>query len=176
MSRASLKNIWSQLPAWGALVLGFAALIGGEARADRSQLQPLDATPEPSGPSASRSDEVAVRIDGENIYISQGGGAFEELHLGDTPEAAHFRKLLRDAGAAGQSVSVPVGSTIVASGGGGHSGQKPKQKIAGQIQERQNDPVAKATQSCPQNIALIRAASEYRQLGRRARWSGSEVV
>jgi hypothetical protein len=129
MKRASLKNIWSQLPAWGALVLGFAALLGGEARADRSQLQPLDATPEPSGRSALRLDEVSVRIEGENIYISQGGRAFEELHLGNTPEATLFRKLLRDVGTMGQSIAVPVGSTIVASGGGGHSGQKPKQKI-----------------------------------------------
>jgi hypothetical protein len=128
MSRASLKNFWSQLPAWGALVLGFAALFGGEARADRSQLQPAGVTPEPSGPSALKSDEVAVRIEGESIYISQGGRAFEELPLGSTPEAANFRKLLRDAGAAGQSITIPIGSTIVASGGGSHSGEKPKQK------------------------------------------------
>ena len=96
MSRASLKNIWLQMPAWGALMLG--ALLAGGARADRSQLQPSEATPEPSR-LASRLDEVAVRIDGENIYISQLGSAFEELRLGDTPDAAHLRKLLRDAGA-----------------------------------------------------------------------------
>jgi hypothetical protein len=131
MSRTNLKNIWSQLPAWGAIVLGFGALLGGEAQADSSQLQPPDETPECSGSSAFKLDDVAMRIEGESIYISQDGSAFEELRLGDTPEAAHLRKLLRDAGAVGQPVSVPVGSTIVASGGGsqygwrGQSKQKP---------------------------------------------------
>jgi hypothetical protein len=128
MSRASLKNIWLQLPAFGALMLG--ALLAGGARADRSQLQPPEATPEPSRRLASRLDEVAIRIEGEKIYISQRGSAFEDLRLGDTPDAAHLRKLLRDAGAEGQSVSVPIGSMIVASGGGSGSGQKPKQKTS----------------------------------------------
>ena len=127
MSRAKLKSIWSLLPAWGALLLGFGAVLGGGgARAGSSQLQPPEATPEPSKVSASRLDEVAIRIEGENSYISQGGSAFEELRLADTPDASHLKKLLRDAGADGQSVSVPIGSMIVASGGGGGSGGKPK--------------------------------------------------
>jgi hypothetical protein len=53
---------------------------------------------------------------------------FEELHLGDTPEAAHLRKLLRDAGGTGKSVSVPTGSMIVAGGGGGAAGWSSKSK------------------------------------------------
>ena len=119
MLRAMLKNVWSLMPAWGALMLGFGVLIGGNARADQPKAQ---LTPDLSGQSPSRPDEVALRLDGENIYFSQGGGAFEELRLGDTPEAVHLRKLLRDAGGMGQSVSVPIGSTIVAGGGGGASG------------------------------------------------------
>jgi hypothetical protein len=79
---------------------------------------------------ASRLDEVAIRIEGENIYISQRGSAFEELRLGDTPDAAHLRKLLRGAGAERQSISVPIGSMIVASGGGSGKGEKPKQKTS----------------------------------------------
>jgi hypothetical protein len=129
MSRANLKNIWSHLPAWGALMLGFGALLAGGARADTSQLQP-EARPEPSRRLASRLDEVTIRIEGEKIYISERGSAFEELRLGDTSDAAHLRKLLRDAGAVGQSVSVPIGSMIVASGGGSGTGQKPKQKAS----------------------------------------------
>lgn len=128
MSRASLKNIWSYPPAWGALMLGFGALLAGGARADKSQLPPPEATPESSRRLVSKLDEVAIRIEGENIYISQRGSAFEELRLGDTPDAAHLRKLLRDAGAVGQSVSVPIGSMIVASGGGSGTGAKPKQQ------------------------------------------------
>jgi hypothetical protein len=68
-----------------------------------------------------------VRIDGENVYISQDGSTFEQLYLGDTLEAAHLRTLLLDEGAARRSVSIPVGAMIVASGGGGGNGQKPKQ-------------------------------------------------
>jgi len=130
MSRAKLKNISSQLPALAALTLGFGGLLGGDARADRPQIQPPGATPQPAGQSASRLHEVAMRIEGENIFISQGGSAFEELRLGDTPEAARLRKLLREAGAARQSVSVPVGSMIVASGGGSGKGEKPRQKAS----------------------------------------------
>jgi hypothetical protein len=126
MSRASLKNVWSRMPAWGALMLGFGVLIGGNARAD--QPKPPELTPDLSGQSRSRSDEVALRLDGENIYFSQGGGAFEELRFGDTPEAVHLRKLLQDAGGIGQSVSVPIGSTIVAGGGGSASGWDGKSK------------------------------------------------
>jgi hypothetical protein len=126
MSRAMLKNVWSQIPAWGALMLGFGVLIGGNARAD--QPKPPQLTPDLSGQSPSRSDEVALRLDGENIYFSQRGGAFEELRLGDTLEAAHLRKLLRDAGGIGESVSVPTGSMIVAGGGGGTAGWNSKSK------------------------------------------------
>ena len=52
------------------------------------------------------------------------------VYLGDTPEAAHLKKLLRDEGADGGSVSIPVGSMIVASGGGGTKGEKPKSSRA----------------------------------------------
>ena len=123
MSREKLKNIWSQLPAWGALVLGFGALLGQDARANTPQVQP-------SKPQAARSDEVAVRLDGETILISQDGRTFEELRLGNTAEAAHLKRLLRDAGAVEQAVSVPVGAMIVASGGGSGKGLKPKQQTS----------------------------------------------
>lgn len=126
MARAMLKNLWSRIPAWGALMLGLGVLVGGNARAD--QPKPPELTPDLSGQSASRSDEVALRLDGEKIYVSQRGGAFEELHLGDTPEAAYLRKLLRDAGGTGKTVSVPTGSMIVAGGGGGAAGWSSKSK------------------------------------------------
>jgi hypothetical protein len=128
MSRAKLRNIWSHLPAWGALLLSGGALISG-ARAD-VKLQP-----------PSRSDfearEVVVKIDGENIFISQDGRNFEELRLGDTREALHLRKLLRDEVSDGRSVTIPVGSMIVASGGasgkgwGWKSAQQPTSRPSG---------------------------------------------
>jgi len=129
MSRAELRNSGSRLPARGALLLGLGTLIG-DARADRPELRPSGTPAEPSSRSASRAGEVAIRINGEKIYISQDGNTFEELHLGDTPEAAHLKKLLRDEGADGGAVSIPVGSMIVASGGGGTKGEKPKSSRA----------------------------------------------
>ena len=127
MSPARLKSFWSQLPALSALLLGVGAF-SGDARADRSQIQPPEVAPDRSERSASNSSEVAIRLEGDNVYMSQDGGAFEELRLGDTPEARHLRKLLRDAGADGRSVTIPVGAMIVASGGGSGKGVKPKQQ------------------------------------------------
>ena len=128
MSRAKLRNIWSHLPAWGALLLSGGVLVSG-ARAD-VKLQP-----------PSRSDfeahEVVVKIDGENIFISQDGRNFEELRLGDTREALHLRKLLRDEVSEGRSVTIPVGPMIVASGGasgkgwGWKSAQQPTSQPSG---------------------------------------------
>jgi hypothetical protein len=113
MSRAKLRNIWLQLPAWGALLLSGGALISG-ARAD--------VKPQPPNRSDLQAHEVVVKMDGENIFISQDGRNFEALRLGDTPEAVHLRKLLRDEVSEGQSVTLPVGSMIVASGGASGKG------------------------------------------------------
>jgi hypothetical protein len=77
-------------------------------------------------------NDAAIRVDGDTIYVSQNGGAFEELRLGNTPEAAYLRKLLQKAGASSGSVTVPVGSMIVASGGGSGKGSKPRQQTQGQ--------------------------------------------
>jgi hypothetical protein len=125
MSLARLKTFWSHLPAFSALMLGFG-MFAGDARADRTPTLPTETTPDSSMSSTSNSGEVAIRLDGDNVYLSQDGTAFEPLHLGDTPEALHLKKLLRDAGAEDRPVSVPVGATIVASGGGSGKGFKPK--------------------------------------------------
>lgn len=116
MSRAKLRNIWSYLPAWGALLLSGGALVSG-ARADQ-----------PPSRSDLEAREVVVKIDGEKLFISQDGSQFEELRLGDTHESLHLRNLLRDEVSDGQSVTLPVGSMIVASGGAHGKGGKPPQQ------------------------------------------------
>lgn len=126
MWRTNLKSTWSQLLAGSAAILGLGTLLGGGARADIPQFRSTGTIPEPSARTASRADEVIVRMIGDNIHVSQDGSSFEELRLGDTPEAGHLKNLLRDAGASGRSISVPIGVTIVASGGGGAKGEKPK--------------------------------------------------
>ena len=124
MSPAKLRNFWSRLLAWGVLLLTPGALLG-DARADRPELTSSETTSD-RGAIGPRPDEVMVRINGDTIQISQDGAPFEVLHLADTAEAEHLRRLLRDAGAEGRAVSVPVGSMIVASGGGNGKGDKPK--------------------------------------------------
>jgi hypothetical protein len=127
MSSAKTKHAWSKLSALGALVLGTS--LAQVAQADRAQAQPV-VTPETSQAGATSQNEVAVRMHGDSVYIVQSGGAFEELRLGDTPEARHLRQLLREAGALQQPISIPIGAMIVASGGGSGKGEKPKGRIS----------------------------------------------
>jgi hypothetical protein len=123
MARAKFEKASLRLSGWGALALGFGTLVAGGAQAAASA--PGVGTT-PSRPDAA--DEVVIRTEGEKIYVSQGGKAFEELSLRDTPEAAHLRKLLGDAGAATGPVTLPAGSFVVANGGSGVSGTKPSGK------------------------------------------------
>ena len=100
----------SGVSGWGALLLGLGGVL-------------------PSGEQASAAsnfnmtDVVSLRAEGDKIYLSQGGSPFEELSLGETPEALQLRKLLGDTGSAG--ISAPVDSFIVANGGSGVPGNKP---------------------------------------------------
>jgi hypothetical protein len=127
MVRSILTKNRFRLPGWGALLLGFGALFAGGARAGNPDLQAPGNIPHPPNARGAATDDVTVRWNDGRIYVSQaGGGAFEELALGNTPEAAHFKKLLDEAGIAAGPISVPVGSTIVASGGSGATGRKPK--------------------------------------------------
>ena len=107
MSRAKLRNVWSDLLVRGALLL---------VASPRWQ-RPSGCQTTIDKPIRSGTDEVVVKIDGDNILISQDGRNFEELRLGDMREALHLRKLLRDEVSDGRSITVPVGSMIVASGG-----------------------------------------------------------
>src|SRR5688500_3508290 len=118
MARSSSKA-WFRIPWLGALVMGCGALFGMHARAATPDIPTGSPLPSPA------QDEVVVRSDGEKIYMSERGGSFQDLRLGETPEALHLRKLLDSAGAARGSVSVPVGSIIVANGGSQVAGPAP---------------------------------------------------
>ena len=125
MSRPNLRKSLRRLPKLGALALGFGGLFAAEAPADKSEFLPIGTS---AGPSRQRNlalDAVVMRLNGERIYISQRGSAFEELSLRDTQQATHLRQLLREAGAAEHPVSVPIGSMVVANGGGAGDGKKP---------------------------------------------------
>lgn len=109
---------WSHLARSLALMLGFGGLLTTDAQAAKSELQ----APPPKH--AGSSDSVLLRMEADKIYISEREGVFQELALGDTPEADYLRSLLK--GTRGDVVSVPTGSIIVANGGGAADGAKPK--------------------------------------------------
>src|SRR3954469_23595078 len=110
-----MARVKRSVPLSGAIALGFRALVAGEARADR---HPFVGSTEPT------SSEVVLRTEGDRIYLSERGGIFRELLLGNTPEAAELRRLLKQAG--DERVTVPVGSFIVANGGASAPGVKPR--------------------------------------------------
>jgi hypothetical protein len=141
VSLSSVKRTLQRLPKWGAFALSFGALFAADGRAEKSEYQRLGTN---SVPRSVGLQAVAMRIEGGKIYISQRGGDFEELPLGDTQQAAHLRELLREAGAAEYPVSVPVGSMIVANGGAAGDGKKPKEPDNGTASEKkQPDPKTK---------------------------------
>jgi hypothetical protein len=125
MSRQNLRKSLRRLPKLGALALGFGGLFAADAPAERSEFQPIGTTIGASRRPDLALDAVLIRLNGERIYISQRGGTFEELSLGNTEQAKYLRHLLRDAGAAEHPVSVPVGWMVVANGGGAGDGKKP---------------------------------------------------
>jgi hypothetical protein len=124
MSRPILRKSWLRLSQWSALLLG--AVFASSAWGGKPDLQPTGSTAGPRDQSSPHFGEILIRTEGAKIYVSQDGSGFEELSLGETPDAAALRKLLSDAGAAKAPVSVPIGSIIVASGGGAGDGAKPK--------------------------------------------------
>ena len=126
MSRANMKQSLFWLSKWVAFILGFGALFAGEARADKSQIEPVGATG-PSDRLGLESDAVLIRMEGEKIYISQSGSSFKELSLVDDPATIYFKELLRDATTTNGQVAVPVGPIIVASGGSGGHGARSKE-------------------------------------------------
>jgi len=128
MARKKSGSGWSGVSGWGALLLGLGGVLpSGEQAIAAFKLD---------------TNTASLRADGDKIYLSQGGASFEELKLGDTPEARHLRKLLRDAG--GGEMTVPVGSFIVANGGASHPGSKPG-TVDGTAKPGKKKPVHRST-------------------------------
>ena len=64
---------------------------------------------------ATPAHDTVLRLDGDRVYLSEAGGAFHELTLGDTAEARALRGLLEGQnGAAG----IRLTPTILAGSGG----------------------------------------------------------
>jgi hypothetical protein len=156
MSPPSLSKKLSRSLKVGTLALGFGGLLAADTPAHKSGFQ-AGAGPTPYRDLAL--DAVVMFLNGEKIYFSQRGGAFEELSLGSTQQATYLRQLLKDAGAAEHPVSVPIGSMVVANGGGAGDGKrpvaeetKPKELEAGTASEKKEQ--EKKTKQAPSNPAI----------------------
>ncbi|HEX3882837.1 MAG TPA: hypothetical protein VHW66_09280 [Stellaceae bacterium] len=58
-------------------------------------------------------DGATLRLDGDRVYLSEAGGAFQELALGASPEAQALRQML-----AAHPDGVRLGPTMLAGSGG----------------------------------------------------------
>jgi hypothetical protein len=87
------------------------------------------ATPAP--PEGNADGLVSLRSEHGKIYLSERGGPFRELDLGDTEEAAELARLLGQLTPEGTAAAVPVGRQIVADGGYSVSRPKPAGKPRG---------------------------------------------
>ena len=126
MTPSDLRKSLQRFGKWGALVLGFGGLFTADATAERSELRSFD----PGVPSSQRRNvsdgTLLVRLEGGKILVAEHGGAFEPLALKDSRQTEELRRLLSEAGAVTQPVSVPIGAIIVANGGAAGDASKPK--------------------------------------------------
>jgi hypothetical protein len=98
---------WLRLPSRIALLLGMGALSAAGVR-------PAGAAVPPQPSVAPGFGDLLIRAEAGRIYVSQSGGAFGELRLGDTAEARLLQELLAQHGGAG----VRLPPTILAGAGG----------------------------------------------------------
>lgn len=150
MGRPKSNKDLTQLSGWGALMLGVGALFASDAQASRSDVELSERAASGVRTPAGAHDQVLIRTEGGKVYVSQGGGAFRELSVGDTPEGAYLKQLLGELGAAGSSISVPVGSIVVANGGSGLPGNKPSEATGHRAKKsggKKSAPRAKASTS-----------------------------
>jgi hypothetical protein len=125
MRLSHLKKRMRSLCKWGALAVGCGGLFAADASAERPDFKSVGPGVGSRQQRDVRLDAVAMQLKGGMIYISERGGAFRRLSLQDAQQGDYLRSLLEQAGAAERPVSVPVGSMIVANGGGAGDATKP---------------------------------------------------
>jgi hypothetical protein len=106
-----------RLPKRIALMFGIGAISAVSANADGP---PPDAGKPTRIPqqSAKAFGDLRVWSEGGRIYLSESGGAIQEMAFGDTAEALHLRRLLEDGGAVADDPQVMEHRIILVGGGG----------------------------------------------------------
>jgi hypothetical protein len=62
--------------------------------------------------------DLLIRSENGRIYLSEAGGEFRELPLGDTPEARRLSQLLDSSNAVTRPAGLRLSPTLLAGGGG----------------------------------------------------------
>jgi hypothetical protein len=107
-----------RLPSRIALLLGLGALAAAGARADSGLGQAgAGIAPLSLGDGVGLGD-VLIRTEGGRIYLSEGGGEFQELRLHDLPESRLLTQLLERDGAAQGSTGIRLSPMLLAGSGG----------------------------------------------------------
>jgi hypothetical protein len=107
-----------RLPSRVALLLGLGALSAAGARAELSE-----AAPNPDTAPGSPGDRVdfgglLIRSEAGRVFFSEGGGAFQEIEIGDTAQARRLRQLLEGHGVAAGSAGFELAPMFLAGSGG----------------------------------------------------------
>lgn len=120
MLRAWSLSRLMRVPSRFALLLGLGALSTSAAQANTAEVSGGNG-PVPVPQTSDRSfGELLIWNDAGRIYVSESGNEARELHLGDTAEARHLRRLLeQDGAAAGSPLALPHRLILVGSGGEG---------------------------------------------------------
>jgi hypothetical protein len=156
---------WLRPPSRIALLLGLGALATGGARADTGQDTPgAGVAPIAHGDQASTSG-LLIRIEGGQVYLSEAGGEFRELRLGDAPEAVLLRQLLERNAASAGTTGIPLHPMILAGNGGdgfhwspgGRSATRDKSGPAGSSTPAVGGPSARPTTPLQNSIAPVKA-------------------
>jgi len=130
---------WLRLPSRVALILGLGALPTTGLKAD---------APEQNNPTSF--GNVLIRSEGGKIYLSEGGGKFQELQLRDSAEARLLRQLLEQNGTATAPAGLRLNPTILAGGGGaGFFWWNIKKPVTGKPAPTPEDPPEATTPSSP---------------------------
>jgi hypothetical protein len=109
---------WLHLPSRVALLLGLGAISAAGAQADTGLGLPGAGIAPPAQGDQVNAGELVIRAEAGRIYLSEAGGEFQELQLGDMPEALLLRDLLDRNGAAAGASGIRLGPMILAGSGG----------------------------------------------------------